>query len=161
MQRDFAAEVENLQRMQRIYAAVPEVPVDHHGASMMKAVSCDPGPEANQDQFFKANQAGQAGQAEEVLPVSGLSSSALVPVLASVEVERWPAREGRLFAAMGGSAGDVYDFENSHHPAVLKGEVRRNEAAAKQGGCLQHDGRCWRFALLVARPSFRRGRLEI
>ena len=50
----------------------------------------------------------------------------------TAEEKRWAARKQRLFAAMDGSAEDVYDFENWHHPALLKGEVRRNEAAVKQ-----------------------------
>ena len=50
----------------------------------------------------------------------------------TAEEKRWAARKERLFAAMGGSAEDVYDFENWQHPAVLKGEVRRYGAAVKQ-----------------------------
>ena len=34
------------------------------------------------------------------------------------------------------SAEDLCDFENWHHPAVLKGEVRRYEAAMKQAVAL-------------------------
>ena len=49
----------------------------------------------------------------------------------TAEEKRWAARKACMFAAMGGSAGDVSDFENWHHPAVLKGEVRRYEAAMK------------------------------
>ena len=48
------------------------------------------------------------------------------------EEKRWAARKEHLFAAMGGSAADVYDFENLHHFSVLKGEVRRYDAAVKQ-----------------------------
>eukprot|EP00614_Pseudopedinella_elastica_P011750 CAMPEP_0172592584 /NCGR_PEP_ID=MMETSP1068-20121228/11595_1 /TAXON_ID=35684 /ORGANISM="Pseudopedinella elastica, Strain CCMP716" /LENGTH=109 /DNA_ID=CAMNT_0013389647 /DNA_START=222 /DNA_END=547 /DNA_ORIENTATION=+ len=49
----------------------------------------------------------------------------------TAEEKRWAARKACMFAAMGGSAEDLSDFENWHHPAVLKGEVRRYEAAMK------------------------------
>ena len=49
----------------------------------------------------------------------------------TADEKSWAARKACMFAAMGGSAEDVSDFENWHHPAVLKGEVRRYEAAMK------------------------------
>ena len=50
----------------------------------------------------------------------------------TAEKKIWAARKERLFAAIGGSAENLYDIENWLHPAVLKGEVRRYDTAVKQ-----------------------------
>ena len=67
IQRVYAAEVEDLLRMQRVRAAEPEVLGDNHNVAMMKVVSCDLVFEADQDQ---GSQAIQADQTAEISAVS-------------------------------------------------------------------------------------------